>query len=115
MTFTPEPTDAVTVEAEIQSGEVVTTGTWYTLSETSASNGEVISSCTASDYVTYEFTGTAISVLFQKQYNAGITYVYLDDVLVRAIDTYWNDGSGTGKLYQQLELIADGLPYAPHE
>ena len=112
LTITPEPTGTMTVEAE--SSEVVTTGTWLPFMQVEASGGEVIYSDDSGAQVTYTFTATAVSVIFQKQYNAGIAQVFLDGALVREIDTYWDDGSGAGKLFQQEELIAEDLPYTPH-
>jgi YVTN family beta-propeller protein len=110
--ITPQPTGVMTIEAE--SNVVITSGSWFTYPEPLASGGEVIYSCVPSDRVTYEFTATAISVVFQKQFNAGIARVYLDGEPYSDFDTYFDDGSGTGKLYQQEEPIASGLPYAPH-
>jgi YVTN family beta-propeller protein len=113
LTFTPRPTGVMTVEAE--STDVGRVGAWVVYSDTQASDGRGVYSNGTGDKVTYTFTGTAISVIFQKQFNAGIAHVYLDSVLYREIDTYWDDGSGSGKLYQQEELIAEDLPYAPHQ
>jgi YVTN family beta-propeller protein len=112
LVVTPRPTGVITTEAE--DPVVVMTGTWTNWIEPDASGGEVIYSCNISDRVSYEFTATAVSVIFQKQFNAGVARVYLDGVQVGEIDTYWDDPP-LHKLFQQEELIASGLPYAPHE
>lgn len=107
LTRTPIPTGTMTVEAE--GGDVSKVGTWIPYSDPNASGGGGVYSNGVGDRVTYTFTGTAVSVLFQKQFNAGIARLYLDGVLYREVDTY-----APGVLYQQEEVVAAGLTYAPH-
>jgi len=107
LTTTPRPTGTMTVEAE--SDEVGKVGTWVPYSDPLASGGGGVYSDGVGDRVTYPFTGTGVAVLFQKQFNAGIAHLYLDGRFYRQVDTYAPD-----VLYQQEELIAADLPYAPH-
>ena len=107
LTTTPRPTGTMTVEAE--SDEVGKVGTWVPYSDPLASGGGGVYSDGVGDRVTYPFTGTGVAVLFQKQFNAGIAHLYLDGQFYRQVDTYAPD-----VLYQQEELIAADLPYAPH-
>ncbi|MFC2029228.1 hypothetical protein ACFLWA_00690 [Chloroflexota bacterium] len=108
LTITPEPTGVMTVEAE--GGEVISVGTWITYSNGDCSNGKGVYSNNEDDEVTYTFTGTGVSVLFQKDFNTGIAHVYVDGDLYREIDTY-----SAAALCPQEELIAEDLPYAEHE
>ncbi len=112
LSFTPVPIGALTTEAE--SATVNKVGDWTEYSDALASGGKGVYSNTVGDKVTYEFVGTMASVFFQKQFNAGIAEVYVDGELFRRIDTYWDDGTGTGTLHQQEEQIATDLPYATH-
>jgi|GEM_PF-2413343 len=112
LSFTRVPIGALTIEAE--SATVNKVGDWTEYSDALASGDKGVYSNTLGDKVTYEFVGTMVSVFFQKQFNAGIAEVYVDGALFRRIDTYWDDGSGTGKLYQQEEPIVTDLPYATH-
>ncbi len=107
LTLTPIPTGTMTVEAE--SGDVTKVGLWITYSDPQASGGGGVYSNGVGNKVTYPFTGTAVSILFQKQFNAGIAHLYLDGVFYGAVDTY-----SPGVLYQQEEMVAIGLTYAPH-
>jgi YVTN family beta-propeller protein len=98
-----------TVEAE--SSEVTTIGTWHTYTETacSASNGQVIYSGNANDKVSYTFTGTQVTVLYQKQSNTGFMDVLVDGLLRQQVDTYY----GGGKQCQQAAIVSN-LPYGSH-
>ncbi len=107
LTLTPIPTGTMTVEAE--GGDVSKVGTWIAYTDPNASGGGGVYSNGVGDKVTYIFTGTAVSVLFQKQFNAGIAHLYLDGVFYREVDTY-----APSVLYQQEEPVAADLTYAPH-
>jgi YVTN family beta-propeller protein len=99
-----------TVEAE--SSEVTTVGTWSTYTETacSASNGQVIFSGNTNDKVSYTFTGTQVTVLYQKQWNTGFMDVLVDGLLRQQVDTYYGGG---GKQCQQAVVVSN-LPWGPH-
>ncbi|MFB0534904.1 MAG: invasin domain 3-containing protein [Anaerolineae bacterium] len=111
---TPSPTGVYI--AEVEGPFVNRIGTWTPYGDGNASNGGGYFSNNVGDRVSYTFTGTKASVLFQKQWNAGIAEVRIDGVLYRVVDTYYDTTppTGTGKLYQQEEVIADGLPYRSH-
>jgi YVTN family beta-propeller protein len=113
LAFTPTPNGILTAEAE--SADAAKVGTWIEYGDTQASGGKGLYSNGIGDKVTFEFTGTQVSILFQKQFNAGLAEVFVDGVSYGKIDTYWDDGSGTGKLYQQEEQIVTDLPYVPHQ
>jgi|GEM_PF-2617906 len=104
---TPVPSGVSPVEAE--SGAVTKTGTWIAYSDPSASGGGGVRSGVIDDKLTWVYTGTAFSVLFQKQPDGGIANVYIDGYLYAAIDTY-----NPITFYQQEITVAAGLPWAAH-
>jgi hypothetical protein len=105
-----------TVEAE--SSAVTTVGTWSTYNETacSASNGQVIYSGNADDKVSYTFTGSQVTVLYQKQWNTGFMDVLVDGSLQQRVDTYCcvpPPAPPPNKQCQQAVVVSD-LPWGPH-
>jgi hypothetical protein len=110
ITATLSASAVYTVEAE--GPEVIKVGSWisYTETECSASNGQVVYSDVASATVSYTFTGTQVTVLYQKQNNTGFMDVLVDGLLRQHVDTYYG---GIGKQCQQAATVSS-LPYGPH-
>lgn len=71
-----------------QNGTGVTySGTWYTVSTTSALGGSA-KYTTGKNSVSYTFTGRGISFVTRKGTNAGTAYVYIDGVKVATLSMY---------------------------
>ncbi|MDW8102313.1 MAG: right-handed parallel beta-helix repeat-containing protein [Anaerolineae bacterium] len=107
LSSTPIPAGVMPVEAE--TGVVTKTGTWLAYSDPSASGGGGVRSNIAGSKLTWTYTGTAFSILFQKQPDGGIAHVYLDGYLYASVDTY-----NPITLYQQEITVATGLPWKMH-
>lgn len=104
---TPAPSGVDLAEAE--SGVVTKTGTWLAYSDSSASGGGGVRSEITESKLTWVYTGTAFSVLFQKQPDGGIANVYVNGYLYASVDTY-----NPITLYQQEIAVAAGLPWTTH-
>ena len=84
------------------------------------SEGAIAESPTAGATVTFTFTGTSVSWIGCRKLSTGSADIFLDDVLVKHVDTYLAPAPpgtlavGT-EAYQTTIFRADGLPVGTHK
>ncbi|MGA9351890.1 MAG: invasin domain 3-containing protein, partial [Anaerolineae bacterium] len=109
---TDENSAWITLPYELVEGEdpeVIKSSSWSTGTNPLYHGGEVISSTTAGATASWNFTGTAVSLMYPKLSDAGVATVTVDSGLPITIDMYTSSPQ-----YQVEHVITHALKSGPH-
>jgi len=97
-------------ESALPSVHISAPSDWATVASGSASGGAYLRTTHSGAWVSWQFTGTAVSFIYTRYSAGGQVRVYVDDVLRKTLSTF----TGGPDEWQRETVIANALAFGPH-